>query len=166
MRAHAFINGCSAIAQESLTIGAIECSILSRFHAIAGRYETRIAIDDGETRLTYAEVRRIICHLARRVETVVPAGRPVAIVLPNAVLFPVAALACLAVGRPYVPDYPTARNAEILREASFQMGEVRLDEANDLVPAQQGNVAHCFHCPGQPSRRTCCHGGQRCLRSH
>jgi amino acid adenylation domain-containing protein len=114
------LGGPTDIPFEPFDDGAIERPIISRFQEIAGRYPTRTAIDDGETRLTYAEVWRIACHLARQVESIVPAGRPVAVVLPNAALFPVAALACLAVARPYVPidlDYPAARNAEILREA-------------------------------------------------
>src|SRR5713226_10485472 len=114
------LGGPTDIPFEPFDDRAIERSIVSRFQEIAGRYPTRTAIDDGGTRLTYAEVWRIACHLARQVESVVPAGRPVALVLPNAALFPVAAMACLAAGRPYVPidlDYPAARNAEILREA-------------------------------------------------
>ncbi len=136
---------------------AIQSSIVSRFQAIAGRYATRIAIDDGKTRLTYAEVRRIICHLARRVETVVPAGRPVAIVLPNAALFPVAALACLAVGRPYVPidlDYPTARNAEILREAGAAAAIIQsgLPAASALVPTSLPSIdiTEPLYAPDEP----------------
>ena len=49
-------------------------------------------------------------------------GRPVGLFLPNNALFPVAALACLASGRVYVPidlNYPAARNALILREAGL-----------------------------------------------
>jgi len=136
---------------------AIQSSIVSRFQAIAGRYATRIAIDDGKTRLTYAEVRRIICHLARRVETVVPAARPVAIVLPNAALFPVAALACLAVGRPYVPidlDYPTARNAEILREAGAAAAIIQsgLPAASALVPTSLPSIdiTEPLYAPDEP----------------
>jgi non-ribosomal peptide synthetase component F len=105
---------------ESFEDSAIEPSIVPRFRAIAGRYAARIAIGDGVARLTYGEAWRIACHLARRIEIVVPPGWPVAIVLPNAALFRVAALAYLAVGGPYVPidlDYPAARNAEIMREA-------------------------------------------------
>jgi hypothetical protein len=40
------------------------------------------------------------------------------------------------------------------RKAWTTVGEVRLDEANDQVPAPQGKVTHGFHCRGQPSRRT------------
>ena len=119
---------------------AIEDSIVSRFHEIADRYPTRTAIDDGVTRLTYAEVWRIACHLARQVESVAPVGRPVAVALPNATLFPVAALACLGVARPCVPidlDYPAARNAEILREAgaAAAITQLGLPAADTLIPA-------------------------------
>jgi taurine dioxygenase len=134
------LGGPTDIPFEPFDDGAIERSIVSRFHEIAERYPTRTAIDDGKTRLTYAEVWRIACNLARQVERLVPAGRPVAVVLPNATLFPVAALACLAVGRPYVPidlDYPAARNAEILREAGMAAAitEPGLPAADALIPA-------------------------------
>ena len=114
-------------------------SIASLFAVIAERHATRTAINDGETRLTYAEAWRITRCLARRVIEVAPAGRPVAVMLPNAALFPVAALACLATGRPYVPidlDYPTRRNAEILREAGANAVITRqgLHGLPDLVP--------------------------------
>jgi non-ribosomal peptide synthetase component F len=118
---------------------AIEPSIVSRFRAIADRYPARVAFDDGVARFTYAEAWRIACRLARRIEIVVPRGRPVAIILPNAALFPVAALACLAVGRPYVPidlDYPAARNAEIMREAGVAAAITQsgLAAATALIP--------------------------------
>ena len=90
-------------------------------------------------RLSYAEVWRITCHLAGQVERVAPADRPVAVILPNTALFPVAALACLAVARPYVPidlDYPSARNAEILREAgaAVVITQPGLSAADALIP--------------------------------
>ncbi len=133
------LDGPTDIPFEPFDDGAIEGSIVSRFQEIARRYPTRTAIDDGVTRLTYAEVWRIVCHLARQVESVAPAGRPVAVILPNAALFPVAALACLAVARPYVPidlDYPAARNAEILREAgaAAAITQAGLPSAEELIP--------------------------------
>jgi taurine dioxygenase len=133
------LDGPTDVPFEPFDDGAVERPIVSRFQEIARRYPTRIAIDDGETRLTYAEVWRIACHLARQVERLVPVGRPVAVVLPNAALFPVGALACLAVGRPYVPidlDYPAARNAEILREAgaAAAITQPGLPAASALIP--------------------------------
>jgi non-ribosomal peptide synthetase component F len=133
------LDGPTDIPFERFDDGVIEHSIASRFRRIAERYATRIAVDDGVTRLTYAEVWRITCHLARRIEAVVPAHRPIAIVLPNAALFPAAALACLSVGRPYVPidlDYPVARNAEIMREAGAAAAITQLgrSDATALIP--------------------------------
>jgi acyl-coenzyme A synthetase/AMP-(fatty) acid ligase len=118
----------------------IEGSIIARFEEMVGRYPARIAVNDGEVRLTYAEVWRIARHLARQVERLVPVGRPVAVVLPNAAVFPVAGLACLAVGRPHVPidlDYPAARNTEILREAGAvaAITQPGLAAADALIPA-------------------------------
>ena len=153
------LDGPTDIPFEPFDDGAIEGSIVSRFQEIARRYPTRSAIDDGVTRPTYAEVWRIVCHLARQVESVAPAGRPVAVILPNAALFPVAALACLAVARPYVPidlDYPAARNAEILREAgaAAAITQADLPSAEELIPTSlpliYANVGEALAAPDGP----------------
>ena len=100
----------------------IDRPIFSRFELIAARAPEKIALDDGVLRLTYLEVLRAAKHAALRIEAIAPAGRPVGIFLPNDSLFPVAALACLAAGRVYVPidqNYPDQRNAQIVREAGL-----------------------------------------------
>src|SRR5436190_13058096 len=62
------------------------------------------------------------CILPKRIEAVVPSGRPVGILSPNNAFFPVAALACLTIGRPFVPidcSYPATRNDRIVQEAGM-----------------------------------------------
>jgi hypothetical protein len=66
------IEGRTDLPFESFEDSAIEPPIVLRFRAIAGRFAARVAIDDGVARLTYGEARRIVCHLARRIEIVVP----------------------------------------------------------------------------------------------
>jgi acyl-coenzyme A synthetase/AMP-(fatty) acid ligase/thioesterase domain-containing protein len=155
------LGGPTDIPFEPFDDRAIQRSIVSRFHEIAGRYPTRTAIDDGETRLTYAEVWHIACHLARRIEGVAPPGRAVAVVLPNATLFPVAALACLAVANPYVPidlDYPAARNAEILREAGVAAAITQpgLPAADTFIPTSlpliYADATEALRAADEPSR--------------
>jgi amino acid adenylation domain-containing protein len=102
--------------------GWIERPIADRFDEIASRHGDKVAVADGLRQLTYRALRRAAFHLARRIDALVPAGRPVGILLPNDALFPVAALACLAAGRPYVPidpSFPAQRIDEITREAAF-----------------------------------------------
>jgi non-ribosomal peptide synthetase component F/thioesterase domain-containing protein len=149
-------DGPTEIPFEPFDDAAVERSIASRFCEIAERYPSRTAIDDGELRLTYAAVWHIACHLARQVERLVPVGRPVAVVLPNATLFPVAALACFVVGRPYVPidlDYPAARNIEILREAgaAAAITQAGLPAADALVPPSLPRIyADAAEAPSAP----------------
>jgi acyl-coenzyme A synthetase/AMP-(fatty) acid ligase/thioesterase domain-containing protein len=100
----------------------IERPIIELFHQVAVRHLDKIAIVDETTRLTYRELQRASLHLARRIDALVPPGKPVGLLLPNNALFPVAALACLAVGRPYVPidpTYPSIRADQIRQEAGL-----------------------------------------------
>src|SRR6266481_4037405 len=100
----------------------IERPIAEIFASIANRHGDKVAIVDETTSLTYRALRSAAFHLARRIDTLVPPGRPVGILLPNNALFPVAALACLTVGRPYVPidpTYPPIRADQIREEAGL-----------------------------------------------
>lgn len=116
----------------------IASPMVERFEQVALRYANRIAVDDGKTRLTYRALRCAVYRLAQHIETVTPAGRPVGILLPHNAYFPLAALACLAIGRPYMPidlKYPAARIHEMIGEAG--MSTVVLDassEAARLIP--------------------------------
>ncbi len=101
----------------------IERPVFERFDLIAGRYADRTAVDDGVMRLTYGELMRSCVDLATRIDALVPSGAPVGIMLPTCALVPVAALACLAIGRPFVPldcNYPAPRIAQIVAEAGMQ----------------------------------------------
>lgn len=101
----------------------IERPIFERFEYIVARHGNKIAVDDGVRRLTYREVMRACKHLASRIDAQVPPQAPVGVMLPNCALVPIAALACLAVGRPFVPldlHYPTARNEKIMAESGMK----------------------------------------------
>src|SRR5262245_26524702 len=101
----------------------LERSLFERFTYIVGRHGDRIAVDDGLARYTYRELMRAAVHLARRIEAETPPQAPVGILLPNCALVPIAALACLAAGRPFVPmdcSFPAARNEQIMAEAGLR----------------------------------------------
>jgi amino acid adenylation domain-containing protein len=120
----------------------IERPIIERFEQIALRHAERAAVDDGTTRLTYRTLRRLVYNLALRIEALAPPGRPVGILLPHNALFPLAALACLAIGRPYVPidlKHPAARIDEIIREAN--LAAVILDAGADTARIIPSNLA-------------------------
>jgi acyl-coenzyme A synthetase/AMP-(fatty) acid ligase/thioesterase domain-containing protein len=100
----------------------VDRPIVEIFNEVADRYGDKIAVVDNSTRLTYRALQRASLHLARRIDALVPAGKPVGIVLPNNALFPLAAIACLAAGRPYVPidpTFPQARIDDIRAEAGL-----------------------------------------------
>lgn len=97
-------------------------SIANRFLQIVTHYGDKTAVVDEMTSLTYRELQRASWHLACRIQAIVPAGEPVGILLPNNALFPVAAIACLAIGRPYVPidpQLPQMRIDDIRRDAGL-----------------------------------------------
>jgi acyl-coenzyme A synthetase/AMP-(fatty) acid ligase/thioesterase domain-containing protein len=99
---------------------SIERPLIERFLSIAARYGDKVAVSDEVTCLTFDQLRRAALHLAYRICCTFPAGKPVAVLLPHNALFPLAALACLAAGRPYVPldcSYPPAHNAGLLKRA-------------------------------------------------
>lgn len=100
----------------------IERPIVELFNRVAARHGDKLATVDETTRLTYRELQGASLHLARRIDALVPPGKPVGLLLPNTALFPVAALACLATGRPYVPidlAYPSIRIDQIREEAGL-----------------------------------------------
>jgi acyl-coenzyme A synthetase/AMP-(fatty) acid ligase/thioesterase domain-containing protein len=100
----------------------VERPIAEIFASIVSRHGDKIAVVDETTSLTYRKLQGASSHLARRIDALVPPGRPVGILLPNNALFPVAALACLTAGRPYVPidpTYPSIRADQIREEAGL-----------------------------------------------
>jgi acyl-coenzyme A synthetase/AMP-(fatty) acid ligase/thioesterase domain-containing protein len=115
-------DGPTDVAFDRFDDDRIERPIAELFNQIAIRHAGKAAIVDETTSLTYRELRNASFHLARRIDAVVPPGKPVGILLPNNALFPVAALACLTVGRPYVPidpTYPSIRADQIREEAGL-----------------------------------------------
>jgi acyl-coenzyme A synthetase/AMP-(fatty) acid ligase/thioesterase domain-containing protein len=156
----------------------VERPIIELFNQIVARYGNKTAVVDEATRLTYRELQRASIHLGRRIDALVPPGRPVGLLLPNNALFPVAALACLAVGRPYVPidpTYPQTRADQIREEAGLSAmiidridGQVfygggslpcldvgsSLDGTDDLIPftARTGGPAVILYTSGSTGR--------------
>jgi amino acid adenylation domain-containing protein len=120
----------------------IDRPIVERFDRIARRHADQPAVADNIRTLTYDELRRWAYALARRVDQAAPPGRPIGILLPHNALFPVAALACLAAGRPYVPidlKYPNARIEAIFQEAG--LAAVILLAGTDAAQRVPGSVA-------------------------
>lgn len=110
--------------------------IVEQFERIASRQRDHVAVTSAAGELTYGELRDRALGLAVRLAARTCPGDLIAIQLPACPSFPVAMLACLAAGRPFVvfnPDDPRewldhaareARPALILRE-----GDSLLEEA-------------------------------------
>ncbi len=99
-----------------------EQPVAARFEQMVRRYGERIAIDDGTRSMTYGAVWQLVRRLVRRIEEQVPPQRPLGILSSHNALFPAAALACLASGRPYVPvatNLPAARMQELFGDAGL-----------------------------------------------
>jgi len=96
---------------------------------MAARHFEKVAVDDGDDSLTYGEIQRASLVLASNIETQVPLGKPIGILLKRSLFFLIAALACLRVGRPLIPidhHHPKERNALIAGEA--ELGAVIFDD--------------------------------------
>lgn len=98
----------------------LQRSMFERFEAIANRYPDRIAVDDGQVQMTYRELQQRSLALASELQGQGASSQPIAAIIPPTVLYPIALLAGLAVGRPLAPvdiTHPLGRRAAILEEA-------------------------------------------------
>src|SRR5262245_9692710 len=83
--------------------------IIDHIERVARRHKNRIAVTDLDTSLTFAELWDGLSGLAETIAAETEPGDLIAIVLPTCSMFPLAMLACLAAGRPFValnPDGP------------------------------------------------------------
>ncbi len=98
----------------------LERPIAALFEAVAREHAERAALDDGHVRLTYRQTPNTVCHMAARVAAETKPGELVGILLAPSVDFPIAMLACLAAGRPFVPldlHYPARWIADVTEDA-------------------------------------------------
>jgi amino acid adenylation domain-containing protein len=112
-------------------------SIYDLFEVVAARDETAVAVCDAVGRLTYAEVRSAARALAANVRATVPAGKAVAVLLPNGAESLIAVLACLAAQRTCIvlnAADPAERNGTILRRAAVAAVITKDQDAAALAP--------------------------------
>ena len=94
--------------------------IIDHFERAARRYRNRIAVTDLDTSLSYAELWDGVSGLAETIAADTKPGDLIGIVLPACSMFPLAMLACLAAGRPFValdPHYPGNWLGQALEDA-------------------------------------------------
>lgn len=98
----------------------LDRTMIERFEEICGRFPDRVAVDDGQVQLTYAQLRGRAYQLAHRLQAMGAASEKIAAIIPGTALYPIALVACMAIGRPLTPvdvTHPLARRASILAEA-------------------------------------------------
>jgi amino acid adenylation domain-containing protein len=94
--------------------------IIDHFERVARRHPNRIAVTDSDTSLSYAELWDGLSALAETIAAETKPGELIGIVLPTSSMFPLAMLACLAAGRPFValdPHYPGNWLGQVLEDA-------------------------------------------------
>src|SRR5882762_8183288 len=94
--------------------------IIEHFERVARRHPNRIAVTDSEISLSYAELWDGLSGLAETIAAETKPGDLIGIVLPTSSMVPLAMLACLAAGRPFValdPHYPGNWLRQVLEDA-------------------------------------------------
>ena len=97
-----------------------ERPIVAHFARVARRHPDRLAVTDAETSFSYAELWDGVSRLADAIATETKSGDLIGIALPTCAKSPLAMLACLAAGRPFVtldPHYPGDWLRQVLEDA-------------------------------------------------
>ncbi len=115
----------------------LDRSIIDQLKSVVRRRPGRVAVADSSTSLTFAELWDGLSGLADTITTRTKPGDLIGIELPASPLFPLAMLACLAAGRPFValdPHYPGDWLAQALadaRPALMIVGDDNVAQSND-----------------------------------
>ena len=98
----------------------LQRSIIEHFERVARRQRGRIAIRDAATALTFGELWEGVSGLAETLGAETKPGDLIGILLPACPMFPLAMLACLASGCPFVAldtRYPQDWREQVLQDA-------------------------------------------------
>jgi len=117
------LNGPTHIAFRPFEPASIERPALDLFGEVALRHPNRIACQDVETALSFAEIWAGARRLAAVIDASIARDGPVGILLPNQASYPIAVLACLGAARPAVlidRHYPQERVAAIVRASGLR----------------------------------------------
>ena len=94
--------------------------VIQHLEQVAHRHRNRIAVTDSDTSLSFGELWDGLSGLAEAIATKTRRGDLIGILLPTDSMFPLAILACLAAGRPFValdPNYPGNWLVQVLQDA-------------------------------------------------
>ncbi len=112
--------GGPTTAFEPFPENAANASIGERLKEIVRRYPSRLAIRDGETSLTFAELQELVDRAAAAAAAACPPPGVVAVLLPHSYRFVAAALGVVGAGHACVPldaEHPADRNRRIAQHA-------------------------------------------------
>ena len=129
--------------------------IIAHFERIARLHPNRIAVTDSDASLSFSELWDGLSGLAEKIAAKTEPGDLVGIALPACSLFPLAILACLAAGRPFValdPRYPVNWLGQVLDDARpaliVGLQEVREDVLGAVEAAAP--TSRVLHLTGLP----------------
>jgi len=94
--------------------------IIEHLERVSRRHPNRIAVTDSDTSLSFSELWDGLSGLAETIAAETKPGDLIGIILPTCSMFPLAILACLAAGRPFValdPHYPANWLGQVLEDA-------------------------------------------------
>jgi non-ribosomal peptide synthetase component F/thioesterase domain-containing protein/acyl carrier protein len=114
---------------------ALDHPIIDHFERVARLHRERIAIRDAGATLTFGELWDGVSGLAETLAANTSPGGLIGILLPAGPMFPLAMLACLASGRPFVAldtHHPRAWLEHVLKDAQPALVIAQLDDAAGL----------------------------------
>ena len=136
---------------------ALDHPIIDHFERVARQHRERIAIRDAGATLTFGELWDGVSGLAETLAANTKPGDLIGILLPAGPMFPLAMLACLASGRPFVAldtDYPRAWLEHVLKNAQPALVIAQPDDAVGLdTCAPTTRVIHLTNLP-PPARES------------
>ncbi|AKH41236.1 acyl-coenzyme A synthetase/AMP-(fatty) acid ligase [Altererythrobacter atlanticus] len=135
------------------------------FERAVERYADKVAIYDGTTSLSYAEVLDRVYGLARQIDEMLPKGAVVTSLVGSTAAAPIIVLACFAVGRTLVPldaGHPLERKRALFEESGAQLllldANAKVDDS--FIPADLPRIkvdatmetgAERINCPADPA---------------
>lgn len=129
----------------------LDRTIIDQFERVARRHRNRIAVTDSDTSFSFADLWDGLSGLAENIAAETKPGDLIGILLPACSMFPLAILACLAAGRPFValdPSYPSNWMGQVLEDARPALIIGREDVLRALdIGAPTARVIHLTHLP-------------------
>ena len=129
--------------------------IIALFERVVRRHRNRIAFTDSDKSLSFAELWDGLSGLAETIAAETKPGELIGILLPTCSMFPLAVLACLAAGRPFValdPHYPSNWLSQVLEDARPALIIAREDIPGGVATGSPTRVIHLTRLP-QPARK-------------